>query len=114
MTKVKFEREISKRDQEIVSLKTRLQLTKVNLSLTQDVVRAIQEQLATLSTPPIPSGKDNTTEGEKRTQEKAPATAEGKGKEIVIERESSFSHILEEGEIDEPYVLEFVEGVFTT
>ena len=33
--------------------------------------------------------------------------------ELTIEGESSFSHILEEGEIDEPYLLEFVEGVFT-
>ena len=115
MTKAEFEREISKRDQEIVSLKTRLHLTEVNLSLTQAVVHAIQEQLAALSTPPIPSGKDNTTEGEKKTQEKVSATvAEGDGKEIIIEGESSFSHILEEGEIDEPYVPEFVEGVFTT
>ena len=68
MTKVEFEHEISKRDQEIVSLKSRLQLTKVNLSLTQAAVHAIQEQLAALLTPPIPSEKDNTTEREKKTQ----------------------------------------------
>ena len=56
----------------------------------------------------IPFGKDNTTEGEKKTQEKVAAT-EGKGKQLVIEGGggvSSFSHILEEGEIDEPYVPE--------
>ena len=113
VTKEEFEREISKRDQEIVSLKSRLQLTEVNLSLTQDVVHAIQEQFAALSTPPISSFKDNTTEGEKKTQEKAVAVVEGKGKEIVIKGESSFSHVLEEGEIDEPYVLEYVDSVFT-
>ena len=113
MTKAEFESEISKRDQEIVSLKTRLQLTEVNLSLTQDDVHAIQEQLAALSTPPIQSEKDNTTDGEKKTQEKVSAAAEGKGKEILVEGESSFSHLLEEGEIDEPYVPEFMEGVFT-
>ena len=38
---------------------------------------------------------------------------EGKGKETVTQGESSFSHALEEGEIDEPYVLEYVERVFT-
>ena len=39
---------------------------------------------------------------------------EGKGKEIVDKGESSFSHVLEEGEIDKPYVPEYVKGVFTT
>ena len=43
VTKEEFEREISKQDQEIVSLKSRLQLTEVNLSLTQAAVYAIQE-----------------------------------------------------------------------
>ena len=114
MTKAKFEHEISKRDQEIISLKTRLHLTEVNLSLTQAAIHAIQEQLVALSNVPIQSEKDNTTEGEKKTQEKVSAATEGKGKEIIIEGGSSFSHILEEGEIDEPYVPEFVEGVFTT
>ena len=113
MTKEKFDHEISKRDQEIVSLKSRLKLTEVNLSLTQVVVHAIQEQLAALSTPPIPSSKDNTTEGEKKTQEKVVAVAEGKGKELAIKGESSFSLVLKEGEIDKPYVLEYVEGVFS-
>ena len=55
---------------------------------------------------------DNITEGEKKTQEKTVAVVEGKGKEIVIEGESSFSHVLEEGEIDEPYILEYVDSVF--
>ena len=114
VTKKEFDREISKRDQEIVSLKSRLQLTEVNLSLTHADVHPIQEQLAALSTPPFPSVKDNTTEGEKKTQEKAVAIAEEKGKELAIEGEYSFSHVLEEGEIDEPYVPEYVEGVFTT
>ena len=89
-----------------------MQLTEIKLSLTQAVVHAIQEQLAALSTPPISSVKDYSTEGEKKTQEKA-AVVEGKGKEIVAKAESSFSHVLEEGEIDEPYVPEYVEGVFT-
>ena len=53
MTKEEFVHEISKREQEIASLKSRLQLTEVNLSLTQAVVHAIQEQLADFSTPPI-------------------------------------------------------------
>ena len=69
MTKEEFVCEIFKRDQEIASLKTRLQLTEVNLSLTQAAVHAIQEQLVALSTPPISSFKDYSTEGEKKTQE---------------------------------------------
>ena len=114
VTKAEFDRKISKRDREIVSLKSRLQLTEVNLSLTQAAVHAIQEQLAALSTPPIPSSKDNTIEGEKKTQEeKVVVVAEGKGKELAIKRDSSFSQILEEGEIDEPYVSEYVEGAFS-
>ena len=113
VTKEVFVREISKRDQEIASLKTRLQLTEVNLSLTQAAVHAIQKQLTALSTPPISSVKDYSTEGEKKTQEeKADAVVEGKGNELVTKGESSFSHVLEEGEIDEPYVSEYVERVF--
>ena len=71
----------------------RLHLTEVNLTPTQaTVAHAIQEQLAALSTPPVPSGEDNPTEGEKKTQEKGQvqAATEGKGKELVIEGESSF------------------------
>ena len=49
----------------------------------------------------------------KKTQEKDKAAAEGKGKELVIEGESSFSHFLEEEEINEPYVPEYVDSVFT-
>ena len=114
VTKEEFVREISKRDQEIASLKTRLHLTEENLSLTQAVVHAIQEQLAALSTPLVSTLKDYSTEGEKKTQEeKAREAVEGKGKEIVTKGESSFSHVLEEGEIDEPYVPEYVERVFT-
>ena len=113
MTKAEFEREISKSDQEIVSLKTRMHLTEVNLLLTQASVHAIQEQLVALSTPLIQSGKDNTTKGEKKAQEKVSATAKGKGKEILIEGKSSFSHLLEEGEIDEPYVPEYIDWLFT-
>ena len=56
--KEEFDHEISKRDQEIVSLKSRLHLSEFNLSLTQAIVHVIQEQLAALSTPPIPSTKD--------------------------------------------------------
>ena len=37
----------------------------------------------------------------------------GKKKELITEGEYSFSKLLEEGEIDEPYVPEYVEGVFT-
>ena len=85
MTKAEFEHEISKRDQEIISLKTRLHHAEVNLLLTQAVVHAIQEQLAALSTPSIQSEKDNITEGEKKTQEKVSSAVEGKGKEIIIE-----------------------------
>ena len=43
-------------------------------------------------------------EGEKKTQaaeEKDEVAVEGKGKETVTQGESSFSHALEEGEIDE-------------
>ena len=113
MTKEEFDSEISKRDQEIVSLKSRLQLTEVNFSLTQVVVHAIQEQLAALSTPLIPSSKDNGTEGEKKTQENSIAVAGEKGNELAVVGESSFSLVLEEGEIDETYVPEYVEGVFS-
>ena len=83
------------------------------MSLTQVDVHAIQDKLAALLTPPIPSSKDNATEGEKKTQEKTVAVAEGKGNELEIEGEYSFSLILEEGEIDEPYVPEYVKGVFS-
>ena len=102
VTKEKFVQEISKRDRELSSLKSRLQLTGVNMSMTQDDVHAIQKQLASLSTPPISSIKDYSTEGEKKTQEeeKAKATVEGKGKETVTKGGSSFSHVLKEGEID--------------
>ena len=90
-----------------------MQLTGVNFSLTQAIVHSIQEQLTALSTPPISSFKDNTTEGDKKTQEKVAALVEGNGKDIVIEGESSFSQLLKEGEIDEPYVPEYVGSVFT-
>ena len=83
--------------------------------MTQAAIQAIQKQLAALSTPPISSFKDYLTEGEKKTQveEKFEVAVEGKGKETVTKGESSFSHVLEEGEIDEPYVPEYVEKVFT-
>ena len=68
VTKEKFEHEISKRDREISSLKSRLQLVEVNVSMTQAAIQAIQKQLAALSTPPITSIKDSSTEGEKKTQ----------------------------------------------
>ena len=117
VTKEKFEQEISKRDREISALKSRLTLVEVNVSMTQAAIQAIQRQLAALSTPPIKSIKDSSTEGEKKTQgadEKAEVAVEGKEKETaVIQGESSFSHALEEGEIDEPYVPEYVERVFT-
>ena len=116
VTKEKFEHEISKKDREISALKSRLHLAEVNMSMTQDAIQAIQKQLAALSTPPITSIKDSSTEGEKKTQgaeEKAKVAVEGKGKETVTQGESSFSHALEEGEIDEPYVPEYVKKVFT-
>ena len=114
VTKEKFVQEISKRDREISSLKSRLQLTEVNLSMTQAAVHAIQKQLTALSTPPISYVKEYSTEGEKKTQveEKAEAAIEGKGKETITEGESSLSHVIEEGEIDEPYMPEYVEKVF--
>ena len=118
VTKEKFEQEISKRDREISALKSRLTLAEVNVSMTQAAIQDIQKQLAALSTPPIQSIKDSSTEGEKKTQgaeEKAEVAVEGKGKETTVTQgESSFSQALEEGEIDEPYVPEYVERVFTT
>ena len=63
-----------------------------------------------------PSFKDYSTEGgggKTQVEEKAEAVAKGKGKEIVTKGESSFPHVLEEGEIDEPYIPEYVERVFT-
>ena len=117
VTKEKFEQEISKRDREISSLKSRLTLAEVNVSMAQDAIQAIQKQLAALSTPPIQSIKDSSTEGEKKNQgaeEKSEVAVEDKGKETTVTQgDSSFSHALEEGEIDEPYVPEYVERVFT-
>ena len=74
VTKEKFNEEISKRDREIYALKTRLTLADMNVSMTQ---------LAALSTPPIQSLKDSSTEGEKKTQgaeEKAEVAVEVKEK----------------------------------
>ena len=119
VTKEKFNEEISKRDREISALKTRLTLAEMNVSMTQAAIQAIQKQLAALSTPPIQSLKDSSTEGEKKTQgaeEKAEVAVEVKEKEAAVavtQGESSFSHHLEEGEIDEPYVPEYVDEVFT-
>ena len=85
--------------------------------MTQATIQAIQKQLAALSTPPVTSIKDSSTEGEKKAQgveEKAEVAVEGnKGKEKVTQGESSFSHALEEGQIDGPYVPEYVERVLT-
>ena len=120
VTKEKFNEEISKRDREISALKTRLTLAEMNVSMTQAAIQAIQKQLAALSTPPIQSLKDSSTEGGKKTQgaeEKAEVAVEVKEKEAAVavtQGESSFSHHLEEGEIDEPYVPEYVDEVFTT
>ena len=119
VTKEKFNEEISKRDREISALKTRLTLAEMNVQMTQAAIQAIQKQLAALSNPPIQSLKDSSTEGEKKTQgaeEKAEVAVEVKEKEpavAVTQGESSFSHHLEEGEIDEPYVPEYVDEVFT-
>ena len=68
VTKEKFNEEISKRDREISALKTRLTLAEMNVQMTQAAIQAIQKQLAALSTPPIQSLKDSSTEGEKKTQ----------------------------------------------
>ena len=122
VTKEKFNAEISKRDREISALKSRLTLAEMNVQMTQTALQAIQEQLAALSTPPITSVKDSSTEGEKKTQgaqekeAEAEAAVEVKVQEAIVavtQGESSFSTHLEEGEIDEPYVPEFVEGIFT-
>ena len=112
VTKEKFEQKISKRDREISALKSRLTLAEVNVSMTQVAIQSIQKQLAALSTPPIQYIKDSSTEGEKKTQgaeEKAEVVVEGKGKETAVTQgASSFSQALEKGEIDEPYVPEYV------
>ena len=121
VTKEKFNEEISKRDREISVLKSRLSLAEVNVQMTQAALQAIQKQLAALSTPPIQSIKDSSTEGEKKTEEKeaeteAEVVVEVKAQEnavAVTQGESSFSTHLEEGEIDEPYVPEYVEGIHT-
>ena len=122
VTKENFNEEISKRDREISVLKSRLSLAEVNVQMTQAAIQAIQKQLAALSTPPIQSVKDSSTEGEKKTQGAKEKEAEA---EVAVEvkgprsnccstqGESSFSAHLEEGEIDEPYVPEYVDEVFT-
>ena len=93
VTKAEFDQQISMRDQEIVSLKKRLQLTEAQLAQTKDAISAIQEKLEALSPPPIQSRKDNPTDGEKETQEKG--AVGGKGKELITQGESSFSKLLE-------------------
>ena len=122
VTKEKFNEEISKRDREISALKTRLSLAEINVQMTQAAIQAIQKQLAALSTPPIQSIKDSSTEGEKKTQgaeekeAEAEVAVEVKAQEAnvaVTQGESSFSTHLEEGEIDEPYVPEYVDEIFT-
>ena len=122
VTKEKFNEEISKRDREISALKTRLTLAEMNVQMTQAAIQAIQKQLVALSTPPIQSIKDSSTEGEKKTQgaeekeAEAKVAVEVKAKEAqvaVTQGESSFSQNLEEGEIDEPYVPEYVDEIFT-
>ena len=121
VTKEHFNEEISKRDREISVLKSRLSLAEVNVQMTQAALQAIQKQLAALSTPPSQSVKDSSTEGEKKTEEKeaeteAEVVVEVKAQEnavAVTQGESSFSTHLEEGEIDEPYVPEYVEGIHT-
>ena len=122
VTKEKFDEEISKRDREISALKTRLSLAEINVQMTQAAIQAIQKQLAALSTPPIQSIKDSSTEGEKKTQgakekeAEAEVAVEVKVKEATVavtQGESSFSTHLEEGEIDEPYVPEYVDEIFT-
>ena len=106
VTKEKFNDEISKRDREISALKTRLTLDEMNVQMTQAFIQAIQKQLTALSTPPIQSLKDSSTEGEKKTQgpeEKTEIAVEVKEKEAAVavtQGESSFSHHLEEREID--------------
>ena len=87
VTKEKFNEEISKKDREISALKSRLTLAEMNVSMTQVALQAIQKQLAALSTPPIQSVKDSSTEGEKKTQEaeeKAEGAVEVKAKEIAV------------------------------
>ena len=110
------------KEREISALKTRLTLAEMNVQMTQAAIQAIQKQLAALSTPPIQSVKDSSTEGEKKTQgaeekeAEAEVAVEVKAKEAqvaVTQGESSFSTHLEEGEIDEPYVPEYVDEIFT-
>ena len=119
VTKERFDEEISKRDREISALKSRLTLAEKNVSMTQAAIQAIQTQLAALSTPPTKSIKDSSTEGEKKTQgveeEKvAEEAVEVKDTEAAVTKgESSFSVGLEEGEIDEPYIPEYVDTVYT-
>ena len=100
VTKEKFNEEISKRDREISALKTRLTLAEMNVQMTQAAIQAIQKQLAALSTPPIQSIKDSSTEGEKKTQgaeekeAEAEVAVEVKAQEAqiaVTQGESSFS-----------------------
>ena len=122
VTKEKFNAEISKRDREISVLRSRLTLAEMNVQMTQAALQAIQKQLAALSTPPTTSIKDSSTEGEKKTQgaQEKEAEAEAAVEEVKVQEnvavtqgESSFSTHLEEGEIDEPYVPEYVDEVFT-
>ena len=94
----------------------------MNVQMTQAAIQAIRKQLAALSTPPIQSIKDSSIEGEKKTQgaEEKEAEAgvamevkEKEAKVAVTQGESSFSTHLEEGEIDEPYVPEYVDEIIT-
>ena len=82
VTQERFDEEISKRDREISALKTRLSLAELNVQMTQAAIQAIQKQLAALSTPPIQSVKDSSTEGEKKTQGAKEKEAEA---EVAVE-----------------------------
>ena len=91
VTKVVFDHQISMKDQEIVSLKQRLQLTDSRLAQTQTDVSAIQEQLADLSAPPLQTQKDNTTEGGRRRLKKNIKHEKGKERSFQQLRRSLVS-----------------------
>ena len=92
VTKEKFNAEISKRDREISVLRSRLTLAEVNVQMTQAALQAIQKQLAALSTPPIQSIKDSSTEGEKKTEEKGAKTEA----EVVMEVKAQEAILLQQ------------------
>ena len=86
---------MSKKYQEIDSLKERLRLAEVKLPQTQNAITSFQEKLVALSAPPTLSKEDNPTEGKKKSQEKEEEGTVGlEVMELTTQGESTLSKLL--------------------